>query len=149
MVLTVSFVVSPETGLCCLRRPWEALASWELDTSVGVSERYDFAVRLVARSSCAPRASIASRTPRSWRRVTPLLMSAGRQLLYCCFYPTKKRNIFRQRAGQDGQIRSMRIYQQRHARMFKRLRCRRATIGYYSVFERSVGRFAWRKRVKI
>jgi len=34
------------------------------------------------------------------------------------------------------------IYQQRHARMFKRLRCRRATIGYYSVFERSVGRFA-------
>jgi len=36
----------------------------------------------------------------------------------------------------------MRIYQQRHARMFKRLRCRRATIGYYSVFERSVGRFA-------
>src|SRR6185369_16227553 len=67
-------------------------------------------------------------------------MSAGRQLLYCCFYQTKKRNIFSRRAGQDGQIRSMRIYQQRHARMFERLRCRRATIGYYSVFERSVGR---------
>jgi len=48
-----------------------------LDTSVGVSERYDFAVRLAARPSCAPKASIASRAPRSWRRVTPLLMSAG------------------------------------------------------------------------
>jgi hypothetical protein len=45
---TVSFVVSPETGLYCLRHPREALASQELDTSVGVSGRYDFAVRINA-----------------------------------------------------------------------------------------------------
>ena len=42
MVLTVSFVVSPETGLFCLRRP---RGHRKLDTSVGVSGRYDFAVR--------------------------------------------------------------------------------------------------------
>jgi hypothetical protein len=42
---TVYFVVSPETGLYCLRHPREALASQELDTSVGVPGRYDFAVR--------------------------------------------------------------------------------------------------------
>ena len=58
------------------------------------------------------------------------------------FLPNEKAKYFSpegwtRRANQvDG------IYQQRHARMFKRLRCRRATIGYYSVFERSVGRFA-------
>jgi hypothetical protein len=46
MVLTVSFVVSPETGLCCLRHLADTSA--RLDTSVGVSGRYDFAVRLGA-----------------------------------------------------------------------------------------------------
>jgi hypothetical protein len=45
MVLTVSFVVSPETGLCCLRRRRDATHLDRLDTSVGVSGRYDFAVR--------------------------------------------------------------------------------------------------------
>jgi hypothetical protein len=43
MVLTGSFVVSPETGLFCLRHLRKLTA--KLDTSVGVSERYDFAVR--------------------------------------------------------------------------------------------------------
>jgi hypothetical protein len=62
---TVSFVVSPETGLYCLRHSQEALASLELDTSVGVSERYDFAVRLPHRSSVDAKASIASRTQHS------------------------------------------------------------------------------------
>ena len=45
MVLTVSFVLSSVTGLCCHRRSREALASHELDTSVGVSGPHDFAVR--------------------------------------------------------------------------------------------------------
>ena len=45
MVLTVSFVVSPETGLCCLRRQQNAKHPRRLDASVGASERYDFAVR--------------------------------------------------------------------------------------------------------
>ena len=43
--LTVSFVVSPETGLCCLRPQRDAKHHRKVDTSVGVSERYDFAVR--------------------------------------------------------------------------------------------------------
>jgi hypothetical protein len=46
MVLTVSFVVSPETGLFCLRR--QRIVFRRLDTSVGVSGRYDFAVRELA-----------------------------------------------------------------------------------------------------
>jgi hypothetical protein len=44
MVLTGSFVVSPETGLFCLRRLRIEFA--KLDTSVGVSGRYDFTVRI-------------------------------------------------------------------------------------------------------
>ena len=36
----------PVTGLCCHRRPREALASHELDASVGASEPHDFAVRV-------------------------------------------------------------------------------------------------------
>ena len=42
---TAYFVLSPVTGLCCHRRSQEALASWKLDTSVGVSGPHDFAVR--------------------------------------------------------------------------------------------------------
>ena len=48
MVLTVSFVVSPETGLYCLRPRCDAKHRHQVDTSVGVSGRYDFAVRLGA-----------------------------------------------------------------------------------------------------
>ena len=43
MVLTVSFVLSPVTGLFCHRHPWRL--RHELDTSVGVSGPHDFAVR--------------------------------------------------------------------------------------------------------
>jgi hypothetical protein len=42
---TAYFVLSSVTGLSCHRRPREALASQELDTSVGVSGPHDFAVR--------------------------------------------------------------------------------------------------------
>src|SRR3954447_22702536 len=58
MVLTVSFVLFPVTGLVCHRR----LASTaKLDASVGASEPHDFAVRLTCCSSAAPSASTASR----------------------------------------------------------------------------------------
>jgi hypothetical protein len=41
---TAYFVVSPETGLFCLRRSRKFTAKF--DTSVGVSGRYDFTVRI-------------------------------------------------------------------------------------------------------
>jgi hypothetical protein len=43
MVLTVSFVISPVTGLSCHRRQRNRFR--QLDTSVGVSGPHDFAVR--------------------------------------------------------------------------------------------------------
>src|ERR1700744_1307214 len=42
---TTYFVLSPATGLSCHRRSREALASQELDASVGASGPHDFAVR--------------------------------------------------------------------------------------------------------
>jgi hypothetical protein len=43
MVLTVSFVLSPVTGLFCHRR--SQIITCELDTSVGASGPHDFSVR--------------------------------------------------------------------------------------------------------
>jgi hypothetical protein len=51
MVLTVSFVLSPVTGLVCHRR---LQIVRKLDTSVGMSGPHDFAVRVERRSSKAP-----------------------------------------------------------------------------------------------
>jgi hypothetical protein len=77
MVLTVSFVVSPETGLYCLRHPREALACWGFDTSVGVSGRYDFAVRDTRlRLMRDPRPPHPAPNVRDDREA-PLLSSAG------------------------------------------------------------------------
>src|SRR5438477_722329 len=45
MVLTVSFALSPVTGLCCHCR---FAFTAKLDASVGASEPHDFAVRLSA-----------------------------------------------------------------------------------------------------
>jgi hypothetical protein len=59
MVLTVSFVLFPVTGLCCHRHRRKYFR--QLDASVGASEPHDFAVRLTCCSSKAPSASIASR----------------------------------------------------------------------------------------
>ena len=42
---TVSFVLSPETWLCCLRRRRDAKHRHQLDTCLGVSGPHDFAVR--------------------------------------------------------------------------------------------------------
>jgi hypothetical protein len=50
MVLTVSFVISPVTGLCCHRRQRDAKKNSrhhrQLDASVGASGPHDFAVRV-------------------------------------------------------------------------------------------------------
>jgi hypothetical protein len=64
MVLTVSFVLAPETGLCCLRRLRDAKHHRKVDISVGISGPHDFAVRLLVHSSYAPKASTASRAQR-------------------------------------------------------------------------------------
>jgi len=73
MVLTVSFALAPETGLYCLRRQRNAHA-----LSPAWYQRRDIRPTrlrrpLLVRSSAAPKASIASRTQRSWRsRSAPL-----------------------------------------------------------------------------
>jgi hypothetical protein len=58
MVLTVSFGLSPGTGLSCPRR--RAIGLAQLDTSVGVSGPHDFAVRV---GIVRPRAQSARATP--------------------------------------------------------------------------------------
>src|SRR6202047_4006154 len=71
MVLTVSFVLSPVTGLSCHRRLADTSA--KLDASVGASGPHDFAVRKIALSSAAPPASIASQPYVRDDRETPLV----------------------------------------------------------------------------
>jgi hypothetical protein len=56
---TAYIVISPADRACCHRRPSEALASSELDASIGASGPHDFTVR----SSCA-RPSQLLRPPR-------------------------------------------------------------------------------------
>jgi hypothetical protein len=53
MVLTVSFVLSPVTGLCCHRR-FKRITPPKLDASVGASGPHDFAVRKMQRLVSAP-----------------------------------------------------------------------------------------------
>src|SRR5258708_32977520 len=73
MVLTVSFVLSPVTGLCCYRHRRSYLR--QLDASVGASGPHDLAVRKSALSSVAPPASTASRPHVRDDRETPLVRS--------------------------------------------------------------------------
>jgi hypothetical protein len=73
MVLTVSFVLSPVTGLIVTVAP-EKLASQELDASAGASGPHDFAVRILRCSSKAhprpphpaPNVRDDRETPLSW-----------------------------------------------------------------------------------
>jgi hypothetical protein len=94
MVLTVSFVLSPETGLSCLRRRRNIIR--RLDASVGASGPYDFAVRkarvLVRNAACVHRIPPHVRDDRE----TPLCWD-GTIWLYCCFYRMGKGKIFRQK----------------------------------------------------
>jgi len=64
MVLTGSFVLSPVNRACCHRHRRNAQHCRQLDASVGASGPHDFAVRLLLRSSRAPKASTASRAQR-------------------------------------------------------------------------------------
>jgi hypothetical protein len=74
MVLTVSFVLFPGTGLSCPRHPQSALgALWEFSASVGAPEPHDFSVRdLDDRLSLRPRPSHPTANVRDDRE-TPLL----------------------------------------------------------------------------
>ena len=65
MVLTVSFVLFPGTGLSCPRRQRGAKHHRQLSASVGAPEPHDFTVRDGTARLAAPSASIASRVPRS------------------------------------------------------------------------------------
>ena len=58
MVLTLSFALSPVTGLCCHRRRRNCFR--QLDASVGASGPHDFAVRISAPFVSSTSASIAS-----------------------------------------------------------------------------------------
>ena len=90
MVLTVSFVLSPETGLSCLRRRRNIIR--RLDASVGASGPYDFAVRKAR--VLVRNAARVHRIPPHVRddRETPLCWD-GTIWLYCCFYLGTKRKI--------------------------------------------------------
>jgi hypothetical protein len=98
MVLTVSFVLSPETGLSCLRRRRNIIR--RLDASVGASGPHDFAVRkaraLVRNAACVHRIPPHVRDDRE----TPLCW-AGTIWLYCCFYRTGKGKFFAVGAGRE------------------------------------------------
>jgi hypothetical protein len=75
VVLTVSFVLFPVTGLFCHRRLWRSFR--KLDASIGASEPHDFAVRIKRASSlrvgCVHRILLRARDDRE----TPL-RGAGR-----------------------------------------------------------------------
>ena len=96
MVLTVSFALSPVIGLICHRRQRSCLR--RLDAGVEASGPHDFAVREPVLSSAAPSASTASR-PASVTIAKRPSDRGGTCVMYCCFYPSAKQNIFRNRAG--------------------------------------------------
>ena len=77
MVLTVSFALAPETGLCCLRHRRDGKHRRQFDISIGISGPHDFAVRFKLRPSCAAKASTASRANVRDDRETPLVQGHG------------------------------------------------------------------------
>jgi hypothetical protein len=78
----------PPSSARCAKHPRR------LDTSVGVSGRYDFAVRKHAHSSRAPRASIASRSYVRDDRDTPLFRN-GMPRVVCLIWVFRKAKNFR------------------------------------------------------
>jgi hypothetical protein len=64
MVLTVSFVLAPETGLVVSVPGVKRQLHRPVDISVGISGPHDFAVRFSAVRQRAAKASIASRAQR-------------------------------------------------------------------------------------
>jgi hypothetical protein len=91
--------LSSATGLCCHRRSREALASQELDTSVGVSGPHDFAVRNnIARphARSARRYHRVHRIPRPTSVTIAIRPSCGRETgeLVALICPTAKAKYF-------------------------------------------------------
>jgi hypothetical protein len=75
MVLTVSFVLSPVTGLFCHRRL--RVTTCKLDASVGASGPHDFAVRVSAARLASPKRPSHPAPNVRDDRDTPLLWGAG------------------------------------------------------------------------
>src|ERR1700722_9966916 len=92
---TVSFVLAPETGLCCLRRKVAMRKHcYQLDISVGISGPHDFAVRLSASRQHAP-----IRPPHSTPNVrddreAPLLIGRETGELVAVICPTAQEGTF-------------------------------------------------------
>jgi len=93
MVLTVSFVLSPETWLCCLRHRRDAKHRRRLDTCLGVSGPHDFAVRTPRRPSSHTAASTAFQPNARDDRETPLMRD---RMARACSYdlPDEQSGIF-------------------------------------------------------
>jgi hypothetical protein len=103
MVLTVSFVLSPGTGLSCPRRQRDAKHHRQLDLSVGRPGPYDFAVRAShVRLTCHPRPSHPRLTCRDDRAYVPLHRGRMREriVLIC---PTEQA-LIRAADWHDGQF---------------------------------------------
>jgi hypothetical protein len=87
MVLTVSFALSPVTGLFCHRRQWSCLR--QLDASIGASGPHDFAVR--ARLRQRPRRALpvwAASPPKRQRRQKTAPLVSRRCRVHCIPHPT-------------------------------------------------------------
>jgi hypothetical protein len=97
MVLTVSFALSPGTGLSCPRRRLRCRKHRGLlDASVGASGPRDFAVRLFAPFVKGAKASTASRSPTSVTIAKrPSLKGTGRGELLKMICPTGGSIYFR------------------------------------------------------
>jgi hypothetical protein len=92
MVLTVSFALSPVTGLVCHRRRRSCLR--RLDASVGASGPHDFAVRVrVARLATPTRPSHPAPNVRGDCAYAPL-SGAGRRKLVAVICPTAQAKYF-------------------------------------------------------
>ena len=95
MVLTVSFVVSPETGLSCLRHRHELQKHpCRFDASVGAPERYDFAVRDRSASSSRIAASTASLNPTFVTIAKRPSCGYGTRLALLLFLPIRETKYF-------------------------------------------------------
>src|SRR5436190_2667007 len=88
MVLTVSFALSPVTGLCCHCRQRKYFR--QLDASVGASGPHDFAVRLSVRSSSDTLASTASRPAFVTIAIRPSVGRDGATNEVICFGEERK-----------------------------------------------------------
>jgi hypothetical protein len=94
MVLTVSFVLSPVTGLVCHRH--RRIGLRQLDASVGASGPHDFAVRCNRRSSARrlarPNAAASTASRPASVTIASRPSGDGTKSRYSCFYQAVKLN---------------------------------------------------------